>query len=298
MSDSSDALPATAVFELLADETRLGIVEALADRRRRNWRRAGLGFAELRRAVGVRDPGTFSYHLDRLTGVLVDDAGDEYVLTQTGLDVVDAVEAGRFGDRPTRREPTDEPCPECGTNLQLTYADGRLALVCETHGAQAATALPPAAVADRAPEDVLDVAALDIHHDIERAMAGVCFRCWGEMPGALHAAAPFETPVAGDPVADDRDGPLAVFECADCGTAFWLPPAAVVVREPAVVAFAHANEASLRDSLFVPTDGALSVETTVEERDPVRVAVKLEAGSNALAVTLGAGVDVVETARP
>jgi hypothetical protein len=62
MDDDSDSLLPSEAFALFADETRVAIVEALAERTTAEGT-DGLSFAELRRAVGVRDAGQFNYHL-------------------------------------------------------------------------------------------------------------------------------------------------------------------------------------------------------------------------------------------
>lgn len=55
-------------LELLADETRVGILRALVDRVRTTPDDPTMWFAELQLAVGVRDSGTFNYHLEKLEG--------------------------------------------------------------------------------------------------------------------------------------------------------------------------------------------------------------------------------------
>jgi len=72
-----------ATFGLLGDETRVRIVRALADAA------DGLRFSELQSRVGVRDPGRFNYHLEKLRGRLVEKSGETYVLTPAGADVAD-----------------------------------------------------------------------------------------------------------------------------------------------------------------------------------------------------------------
>jgi DNA-binding transcriptional ArsR family regulator len=74
---------ATAVFDLLSDETRLRIVTTLA-RDREVDGASGLRFSQLRERVGAADSGRFNYHLGKLRGDLVRKDGERYVLTETG----------------------------------------------------------------------------------------------------------------------------------------------------------------------------------------------------------------------
>lgn len=92
MSDDAaeDTDPADA-FLIPAHEIRLGILEAL-------WRAENhsLSFSELRKEVGVRDTGKFTYHLSKLTGRYVAHVEDRYELLYPGHRVVDAIQSGVF----------------------------------------------------------------------------------------------------------------------------------------------------------------------------------------------------------
>lgn len=124
-TDATETAP-TAVFELLADETRLAIVRELAAERQSNWQWSGATFAELRRAVGIADAGNFSYHLEKLRGPLVVKDGDEYHLRNRGMELVGAVESGQYtgAGTPLRGE-TDYECPypDCDRPLVGVYED-------------------------------------------------------------------------------------------------------------------------------------------------------------------------------
>jgi hypothetical protein len=68
-----------ASFDLLGNETRLGIVQALLAAEPEPLR-----FSDIRDEVGVRDTGRFNYHLGRLRGTLVEKSDEGYVLTPEG----------------------------------------------------------------------------------------------------------------------------------------------------------------------------------------------------------------------
>ena len=82
--DLSD-LDLSGVFELLSNETRLGIVRELALVNADETAESSLSFSELRTRVGTRDSGQFNYHLGRLRGSLVEKTGAGYELTELGL---------------------------------------------------------------------------------------------------------------------------------------------------------------------------------------------------------------------
>ena len=73
---------ASATFAVLADETRLEILAALAAR-------SPLSYADLQTATGVTDNGRLNYHLRQLRPTFVTEDGNGYALTGRGHAVVD-----------------------------------------------------------------------------------------------------------------------------------------------------------------------------------------------------------------
>lgn len=285
-------------FDLLANETRLDIVRVLADHRRTNWRHEGLAFADLRRAVGVRDSGTFNHHLDALTGRFVEARENEYVLTESGLLVADAVLAGVYDGTDGRRTAeTSRACPACGDPVTAKYENERLALRCPDHGLLTATSLPRGAAEDRSMDELVAVAMLDIRQDVERAVQGVCFHCWGRMTTSIQVVPPFTHPVTGDSVEDPGDGPLAVFGCERCRMVFWSHPFGCVLRHPATIAFAHDHGLDSPPGLEFAASLQRTAETTVASTDPVRVEVAVSADGETLAFTLDEAGDVSDYAQ-
>lgn len=78
--EPSDALT------VLADETRIAILRALADAE------GALAFSELRRRAGVDDAGRFNYHLSKLREYFVREVDGGYALRHAGSRVVAAAE--------------------------------------------------------------------------------------------------------------------------------------------------------------------------------------------------------------
>lgn len=74
----------TANFEVLAEETRLEILTALADDDPRSY-------TDLQDATSVTDNGRFNYHLRQLQPTFVRNADDGYVLSEYGRVVVRTV---------------------------------------------------------------------------------------------------------------------------------------------------------------------------------------------------------------
>jgi hypothetical protein len=90
---SPDRTPATkaSLCSLMADETRMRILQALYAVDSDSAQSDGLSFSTLRQRVAVEDSGRFNYHLDQLTTDLVTKRDDQYVLTSTGRRLVRAL---------------------------------------------------------------------------------------------------------------------------------------------------------------------------------------------------------------
>ncbi|MDY6764215.1 MAG: helix-turn-helix domain-containing protein, partial [Halobacteria archaeon] len=96
-------------FNTLGNETRMEILQTLAEADE------PLMFRELRKRVGLDDPGNFNYHLNKLKGQFVRKTDGGYKLTQSGNHVYQAILSGTVTQTPTV-EPTelDERCYHCG----------------------------------------------------------------------------------------------------------------------------------------------------------------------------------------
>lgn len=81
--ESTDRVSVATAFELLGEETRLGIIDALYAANPADDDEA-IRFSRLREAVGVQDTGQFNYHLNRLLGTFVVRTEDGYVLSSAG----------------------------------------------------------------------------------------------------------------------------------------------------------------------------------------------------------------------
>ncbi|QPV63798.1 winged helix-turn-helix transcriptional regulator [Halosimplex litoreum] len=294
----SDAVAPTALFELLADETRLSIVRELAGVRRSNWQWAGLSFADLRRAVGVEDAGNFSYHLEKLRGPLVVKDGEEYHLRNRGMQLVSAVESGEYtGPGETVRGETEFDCPypDCDRALEVAYDDQYCRIRCPDHHVFNGTAIPPVAADHLTASELLAVTMLDLREQVERARAGVCPNCWGPVDAALPSPAPSLPSM--DDVGVPDDALLATFTCGRCPTSFDLPPGACVVDHPAVLAFYHDHGEDIRYRPYVALPFCSIGRADLESEEPVRVRVDVRLDDDTLHLWLDAETNVVEYER-
>jgi hypothetical protein len=242
-----------------------------------------MGFAELRKEVGVRDAGNFNYHLDTLLEHFVVKDGDEYKLTYAGMQIAGAVTAGTYTERGAHfTTETDIPCPVCDEPVTATYEyeyNSRL------RGSRCLLRNDAAAgsTRERSLEKVIELAMLDARQDVERAMDGVCPHCWG----------PMETTVPSETMLDiETHEPKPVpdnqvwirFDCARCGMAIWLPPGSCLVSEPPVIAFFEAHGLNIREYSYLDLPFGGSHGATLESNTPVRIQVTVELEGDRLLV--------------
>jgi DNA-binding transcriptional ArsR family regulator len=297
-SGSTGDITPTDIFELLADETRLAIVRELAAERYSNWQWSGMSFAELRRAVGVEDAGNFSYHLGKLRGPLVAKDGDEYYLLNPGLEIVGAVESGRYaGPTESVRAETryDCPYPDCECALEAVYGDQYFRLRCPDHHLFSATIVPPVVAAEHSPDRLVEIATLDMRQEIERARSGVCPNCWGPVDVTLPVEDP-GLPSQIEPSLPD-DTVFVGFDCQQCGLSFEMPPGACVVDHPAVVAFYHDHDERLQGRPYIALPFCSLARADLESTDPVRVRIDVALDGDVLQLWLDARANVVEYER-
>jgi hypothetical protein len=220
-------------FQLFSHELRLEILLAL-----RESPTYSLGFAELRRAVGERDSGKFTYHLGKLEGQFVERVGDRYALQYPGHRVLDAVRSGVFHESPSVAPvEVDGACPRCGTTPTFEY-DAHLATVacpsCETKLVE--YPFDPGGFRDRSLAEA--VAAFDrrTKYKWRSASGGVCFVCAGRVDvDYVESAADLDhLDRYDDYFAADHPAVLEL-GCRNCSFYSYLPVGVRLLDSPSVV---------------------------------------------------------------
>jgi hypothetical protein len=239
------ALAPDAAFELLADETRMGILRALWAEYDPRDPDTAVPFRRLFDLVGADDTGNFNYHLGRLTGHFVRRTDAGYELAASGFRVVRAVVAGSVtGDPPLPETPVDATCARCGGQVAITHEDGTTwarCTDCEGYwaghdGAIFGFGLPPRGLRDRDADAVLDATITYSIHRFAAVCRGVCPECGGSVEGALDVCTDHDADGVCDACGSAFRGVLT-FACGAC-TFDWRSPAyAPVSHHPALAAF-------------------------------------------------------------
>ncbi|MDG5758008.1 winged helix-turn-helix domain-containing protein [Natronococcus sp. A-GB1] len=267
-------------FDLLSDETRVEILRALADRLRERPENPTIGFADLRRRVGVRDSGNFNYHLQQLEGRFVRGTPEGYRIAPAGLLVVTALITGVYGEG-TRLGPTDleDSCPGCDEPFTATYEDGLLVVACPNDHVFR-NALPPGAIEDRTLSELVDLLALKSRRDLAFAVERVCPYCYARL----------EWSATVDP---DAELPSIDTGCSRCGVRVEIPVIVSLLRHPTVAAFYYDHGIDVRKRpLWTPEFFTAVDVSTVADSDRLRVEIELE--GDRLEATLDESLSVLE----
>jgi hypothetical protein len=151
----TDTDAAADAFGVLPDPSRVAMLRELASQ---FYQHDGtpVGFAALRRAVGVDDPGHFNYHLGQLRGCFLAKRDDGYAPTVAGLKAVESAEAGAYTDDPGPASDTvDDECSECSAPMTATHDEHLVSLTCDDHGLSLKTQVTTALSAPADVEAVL-----------------------------------------------------------------------------------------------------------------------------------------------
>jgi hypothetical protein len=260
--------PATA-FELLAHETRVGVLETLQE--------AGggpLSFGDIRDSVGIDDPGQCHYHVDRLRGQFVHKTEGGYELSPVGWQLVGAILSGTVtSSLPDRTVPSPGNCADCGGDLVAGLRASGVTIECVDCGfVQTDPDVPPGIFEGWSDEEIPAVLGQYLRRWESDAAHGFCPNCEGRVDRVV--TAPGEE---GAPDWFERGGPaaLVVTTCRRCG--YWwhgFPPIPALV-EPAVVAFHHEHGIDLRDQPWWALDH-LELGAGTLTADPRRLHIPIE----------------------
>lgn len=304
-------------FELLGDETRIAILQAL-------WETPdeAVPFSELRRRIGNPDSGHFNYHLGKLADHFVRKTDDGYALRTAGRAVVQAVLSGTLTQRASL-EPFeyDEYCPYCGAEdaMVFDYEDETVTVWCHCCEPDAdperpydarkrvSAPFPPAALRDRSPMELVEAFNNWLRYRGLLMTNGVCPDCGGKPTMSVSTGGEQESELEPTPrtapgtetTASD-DEVTVTYECTVCTNQWQLPVWFHLLDCPAVVSFYHEHgvditRASLRELKFYHRTDAVSV-TAVSE-DPLQLTVRYPLEGAVLAVTVDDALDVIDVER-
>lgn len=298
-------------FELLGNETRVGILQRLAESE------DPLRFSELYELVEYETASNFNYHLDKLVGHFVSKTADGYSLTQRGSRVYQAVVSGAVTEDPVIGPvQIDRECPYCDTPIHVSYWEERLERYCtnceglygpETrfrttieladparYGYLGYLNLPPAAVGGRHPRDILETALTWGFAELLIAGTGLCPRCAASLTATPTVCADHGE---ADPICPECHRRYAVHvehECDNCDYKV-IPPISWHLghtKELMDLATDHGY-----NPLTDHWNWMWDFDEEVRSLDPFEARVTFDIDGEALEVTVDEGLSVIDVRR-
>jgi len=306
---------ASGAFALLADETRLAILLALWEAYDPHATDNIVSFSEIFDRVDYDDPGSFSYHLQQLSGQFIRQYadGEGYELRMPALRFIHAVIAGA-GLQDETLEPTeiDQPCPFCDASTAISYEEGLVIHVCtECEGVTTAegirgylSAVPfdSAGLQERSPDEIRAASRVAAWRQTQLMFEGLCPACSGPVESWLETCLDHESNGI-----CDRCGTkfpvLARFECRTCKNHNVSSPRALALFHPAVIAFYENHGISTRLRADDP-EGVRRLfglmddqEVQIITQEPPRAEVTSLADNDEIKLTFDETATVVEVRR-
>ncbi|ERG89407.1 MAG: hypothetical protein J07HX5_01565, partial [halophilic archaeon J07HX5] len=267
-----------AVFNLLADETRLSIIRELADADET------VSFADLREQVGVRDSGRFNYHLDKLVGQFVRKTDAGYRLTETGDRIDGALEAGTY----TLAGSIDsvaltDPCTVCGEEQRLHYEDKMVHSECGCF-VKTRFHLPPSAIGEFDPETFPDIADRYLKTTLYQMTSGFCPYCDGQVTAEVGPIVlPEETDeLSAAEIERVQDAPHVDFSCTRCDREFGAGLTSALLFRPVVASFYYEHDVDIQTEPYWQLRGLVTDRERIRSQDPFRAAVTYEVNEDSL----------------
>lgn len=283
MSDANFGEGADEAFSVLADETRLAILQELW------WADGPLPFSDLRERVGADDSGRFNYHLKKLTGLLVDRTDDGYELEAAAIRVLGAVFAGTYSKTATLEPiPMGIDCHECGGPVEARYDDGQVSVQCaECEVGYLDFVVPPGILHGREREELPEVFSKYVRSIARHAANGFCPFCLGPMVPAL-----------GDDTVEERGVVGGAYTCQRCDTTIRAMVGAFLLDHPALVRFYDDHGIDVRTTPLWEFDWLYDADASwYESSDPRTAAIAINMDGDALTLRVDENMHVVATAR-
>ncbi|MFC4357456.1 ArsR/SmtB family transcription factor [Halobium salinum] len=262
----SDAPTQDALFGVLANETRLRIVEALGDLSEPG-EYSTVPFSELQEAVGVEDNGKFSYHLNKLVDPFVTRTDAGYRLELPGIRVYQALQFWLESDVTVDPLPSGGICDSCGEATLLGYRGGRMHIRCHDCDIEYSTyPLPAAAFDPDDPESLKRAATNRLRRDYAAFRQNHCPYCSGSVSTTVQDGERLSAPLLEDENVAVRHA------CNRCNWYLHTHAGSVLTVHPRAVSFFYDRGVDIYAVL--PSDNVYEQFERVESTDPLRIDVR------------------------
>lgn len=314
---SSD-LNAPDIFTALGSQTRLAILIVLWEAYD-PWagdEKNSLSYSELRDKVGIKQGGEFNYHLNQLTGQLVQKSETGYAIHRAGLNLVQSIIAGLYRDEHYPETELDRECVFCGAPISITYQDGHLIQRCTQcegnadrdmdgflEGTIAATKFPPAGIENRSAEQLAAAGLYRQRLFATLKMGGVCPHCAGKVETSVDYCEDHTPTDDGFCNRCDSRYEIRVKTiCSVCKSRWTGTTKPYAMLHPAAISFYHQRGLDVGFGVN-DFDGLkrileLDVEQRLVSTDPVQVEVTLPYNGDEMTLVLDETMTVIEVNDP
>jgi DNA-binding transcriptional ArsR family regulator len=302
--DEQSSLSPEEAFDVLGDETRLQILEALADADE------PLAYSELFDRIDYDDTSNFTYHLEKLVGHFVRKTEEGYGPRLAGRRVVEAIYSGVITDTlVVERTPVDMACMYCGSQTEMAYYDEVALIYCQDCGGRIGkrgpveewptsdddivgyVSIPPAGVTNRTPAEILDSAGIWTLAGVQAMVRGVCPRCSATIDCSARVCENHDTTDDFCDQCNHQFGVSVDVRCRNCTfkTVSPYPTHALGTIELMAFMTEHGIDPFVSDAFHLR---ACTEEIT--SKDPLRVEYTFTAGDDSLSLVVDEELAVVE----
>lgn len=264
------------LFKLLGNPTRMSALRTLWEKfdfeEYVTQERTPVHFSDLRDSVDG-DVSNFNYHLDQLTGILVENHDDGYLLSPLGYNLMRAIDAHAPPEYESieQTELTD-PCPFCGGTLAASYQREMLGVECLDCGGLADggnflhAQIPMTTAGTVGFPRLLDIASHNIAQRVGTSFQGYCWECHSSVDRTLKACQDHDPNEDGNcPECMGRFAVKLEVDCPNCGTGGAGSLVEYALVTPAVEGLFADHGCGLRQ--VGPWEYRLAALETVEQRD-------------------------------
>lgn len=314
MSEESDQrtlgnLTPQEVLALVGDDVRASILWTLAEARGGRGNPPALPFSTLReRAAPNVDSSRFNYHLQRLVGSFIihrdrDEPhpinaftnrrehfatrGEGYALSPRGRQFLQAIRAGTSEGNPNvGRITLETSCHHCGSTLEAAYLGWLAAVQCpECDHLYEYNITPPGLVAGDG--EIIERMAAYNRHERGAAARGVCLTCANALDHR------FIDPASVNYPRGDRRKAMVELSCSHCGAMDYVTAGEIALQEPAVIGFLQDRGLDVtRTPIWALEFASTDRCTTVRDREPWEVTVRIERAGDAVTVVVSEDLSV------
>lgn len=305
-SESTTLSPDEA-FDLVGDETRLQILQTLAE--------AGepLAYSELFDRIDYDDTSNYTYHLEKLVGHFVRKTDEGYLPRLAGRRVVEAVFSEVVTDNPVvDRVDVDMDCMYCGSPAEMAYHDGVALIYCQECEGEIRdsgladqwpipasdivgyVAIPPAGIHDRTPTEILDAAGISTVSDVQSIVRGVCPGCSAAIDRTPQVCENHNSEDAFCEQCDHQFGIRIAVECRNCSfrTVSPYPTHALGTIELMAFMTTHGIDPFASDAFHLR-----ACEEEILSTNPLEAKYTFTADGDAITLTVGNDLSVTTVSR-